>query len=301
MIFECWICKSKAFLKYRGTVSARDFFGAKNKYAIAEGGREEKLDVYACSACGLGFSPLDGVTGEDVKAFYTDQPVDSQYVQEEAGRRKSFQKVLQRIEELRLQRGNILDYGAAAGIFLDEARKAGWKIYGTEPGAGAREYAEKNFGISLLEDRELAELPDEFFDVVTLFDVIEHVADPAETVRMLARKLKKGGLLVMTTPRFESLTRKILGTRWYFMFPAHLWYFTRDALGRMLRESGFGNAQFRVHVFHFSFSYLLKRFSSLFLPAVSRTSGVISGKKDSFRIIVPVCFGEEWEVYARKE
>lgn len=68
------------------------------------------------------------------------------------------------------------------------------------------------------------------FDVVLALDVIEHLVDPAAALRELAARLAPGGLLVLTTPRWDSLAARLFRGRWRAIFPAHLFYFTARSL-----------------------------------------------------------------------
>ena len=78
------------------------------------------------------------------------------------------------------------------------------------------------------------------FDVVTMFEVIEHLRDPAGVLRVVWRLLRDGGLLYLTTPNYDSLSRYLLGSSWRIILPReHLFYFTAASLGPLLRMSGY--------------------------------------------------------------
>jgi SAM-dependent methyltransferase len=84
------------------------------------------------------------------------------------------------------------------------------------------------------------------FDVVTTFEVLEHMADPRREVRSIARVLRPGGVLYATTPNFSSLTRRLLGPRYRVIdYPEHLGYFRRSTLDRLLCEAGFTRIDLR--------------------------------------------------------
>lgn len=287
----CPLCGDAARLLYRGTIDPRIFFNSRKEYVIAEGSGREKLDVYQCRRCGLGFSPHDMAVRE-LRDFYAGQSKDDEYLLEEQGRRKAFRRVLRRIGGMIPEKGKILDYGSGPAFFLDEARKDGWEIYGVEASWWAREYAKKHFGIALMTDDDFEKLPDGFFDAVTMFDVIEHVVSPADTLRHISKKLKSGGMIILTTPRFESLTRKVLKQRWYFMFPAHLWYFTKRSLVNLFRGAGMEPKIFYWHTFYFSPRYYLVRL----FPFADR----VFGRMLRNLFLIPHSLGEEWEAYIKK-
>ena len=84
-------------------------------------------------------------------------------------------------------------------------------------------------------------------DVIVLFDVIEHLPDPRETLALCHRHLNPGGIIVITTGDFGSMVAKLAGVRWRLMTPPqHLWYFTRESMARLgqslgLRLDSFGH------------------------------------------------------------
>ena len=76
-------------------------------------------------------------------------------------------------------------------------------------------------------------------DVVTLFDVIEHLPQPQDVLALACRQLKPGGVIVLTTGDFASLAARVMGAKWRLMTPPqHLWFFTRDSVRRMASALG---------------------------------------------------------------
>lgn len=288
---RCTICDTESVLLYGGTVDPRSFFVREQAYAITEFSTHERLDVWQCRKCGLGFSPND-LSQEEVSFFYAHQPIDKEYCMEEEGRRKTFKNILKRIETYCPARGTLLDIGSGPGFFLDEAQRRGWKVNGCESSEEARSYCKKNFGVESIQYEDIESLPNNVYNVITMFDVIEHVKSPQDFLRSISKKLVAGGLVVLITPRFESLTRKILKKKWYFIFPAHLWYFTSVSLSQLLANTYFEIVSSRLHVFHFSVRYYLLRLSA-FVPFFSR---IAVGSA-----ILPYSLGEELEVYAKKK
>ena len=76
-------------------------------------------------------------------------------------------------------------------------------------------------------------------DVITMFDVIEHLPQPRESLALCVRYLKPGGVIVITTGDFGSLAARWAGTKWRLMTPPqHLWFFTQESLRRMATTLG---------------------------------------------------------------
>lgn len=157
---------------------------------------------------------------------------------------KRYHVILDRFERLRLP-GRLLDVGCGAGHFLVVAESRGWRATGLEvSGSGVEILAElkreRGWGFEILgEDLLKADLPASSFTAVTLFEVLEHLADPVANLEKIHRLLEPGGLLYLTTPNFDSLPRYALGGRWRAITPEHLCLFTPAALRRCLQASGF--------------------------------------------------------------
>lgn len=139
------------------------------------------------------------------------------------------------------QSGALLDIGCATGLFLDGMRRRGnWELLGLEPSAPAAEAA-RRLGLRVITGTlEETDFPTGHFDVVTLWDVIEHLHDPAGALRRIARILKPGGILVIRTPNFDSWEARLFGRYWAGLEPPrHLFVFTPQTLGAMLAQAGF--------------------------------------------------------------
>lgn len=135
--------------------------------------------------------------------------------------------------------GNFLDVGAAFGGLLREA-SARYSVYGIEPSDYSGSEARKIFGervhIGTLADHPFE---DGFFSAITMIEVIEHLADPADAIRECHRLLRDGGVLVVQTANMAGLQARLRGERYAYFMPGHLSYFTRRNLTDLLVRSGF--------------------------------------------------------------
>ena len=195
----------------------------------------ERAHLVRCRSCGMTFAgqiPTD----EELSRQYADyghEWIDSQLT------RLRYRALLDSFERYRVT-GRLLDIGCGAGYFLEEASAAGWEIHGTEYGDRA---------VAICREKGLAVeqapiLPETFeqasFDVITAFEVFEHVRDPRREAAMVAQWLRPGGLLYCTTPNFNAASRKVLRSSWNVIeYPEHLCYFTPRTLRSWLRRSGF--------------------------------------------------------------
>lgn len=134
-----------------------------------------------------------------------------------------------------------LEVGCSAGIALATAAAEGWESHGVEVSAGAAAAARQRPGVRSVHAGTVleAEFPSGGVDVVTLFDVIEHIDPPLPTLRRIYDLLADGGLILLVTPDGDSPSARLLGARWPHLFPEHVVCFSRDALVGLLVEVGF--------------------------------------------------------------
>jgi 2-polyprenyl-3-methyl-5-hydroxy-6-metoxy-1,4-benzoquinol methylase len=137
--------------------------------------------------------------------------------------------------------GTLLDVGCATGNFLSLVKQRGWEIWGVEFNPHAAATAARRLNAEVLPgDLVDLHLPREYFDVVTLFHVIEHALDPRRTVRKIREVLKRKARLVLETPDFGSKSERKMGAKWPHVKPReHLYYFNEQSLRKLLREEGF--------------------------------------------------------------
>lgn len=139
------------------------------------------------------------------------------------------------------QTGNFLDVGCGNGHLLDVAKKEGWKTFGTEFTDTAVAIC-RSKGISMQQGVLNADAyPAGSFDVITFIEVLEHINNPHDELRKFHKLLRPGGILYITTPNFNSLTRLTLKERWHAIeYPEHLCYYTARTLNKLLEDENFG-------------------------------------------------------------
>jgi len=203
-----------------------------------------------CRRCGLGWldpQPSDATLAAVYTDDYFTKPIDPgglSYLENRAGLERFFDGRLRRIERL-IRPGRVLDVGAGLGYFLHAAARRGWRGVGLETSAFAAEYARREFGLDVRRRTlDEAALDEGAFDLVVMRDVLEHTRDPRATLRLAHRLLRPGGLLALSMPNFASLNARLGGACWrHLRLPQHLFHFTPEALGRLLRECGLAIAE----------------------------------------------------------
>lgn len=151
----------------------------------------------------------------------------------------------------RLKRGGkLLDVGCATGTFLLGMRAhPGWDLHGVEVSPHAAAIA-RSEGLTVAEGTlEQAAFPDGHFDAVTLWDVFEHLHDPAATLAELHRILRPDGVLVMRVPNLDSWDARLFGRNWAGLdAPRHTYVFGLQSLRSLLERAGFTGLEMACNI-----------------------------------------------------
>ena len=212
-----------------------------------------RIDPYSLSRCGrcqhvyvsegLAADSLDQAYGKeyyDGSAAQTGAGYDD-YLRNADARTRGFEDRLRQIEQRVSGRGRLLDYGCAVGLFVKVAAEAGWDATGYERSAWAADYGRTTYGLNILTGDGTDPLPfKQKFDVVTMWDVLEHLEKPQDVIASMAHWLKPGGLLALNTVNISSVGARMAGARWRHLAPPHhLQYFSRESLTWLLKKHGF--------------------------------------------------------------
>ena len=202
------------------------------------------VPIIKCSSCGL---MRQGWVSESVKRsrIFVDYAggmnrFKKQKAEKEAAQQSDFLKIADVLQTFLPNKGKVLEIGCAMGTTLIGFREHGWQVTGVEPEVWCAEIARKRFGLEVISSPfQEAGLPKELFDAVLLLHVIEHVCDPLQALRDIRELVRPGGYLVLETPRYDTLTFRVLRGRERSVIPDHLHYFTRESMLDMCREAGF--------------------------------------------------------------
>lgn len=239
-------------------------------------------------------------SGEDLLEAYT-AVEDETYVMERQGRELTFHKHLQELEK-RTGPANgrsLLDVGAYIGVFVEVAAAAGWDAWGVEPSEWAAAEAQKRNLNVIFGTLDAPEVTERQFDVVTMWDVIEHVDDPSAELAKAFRLLRPGGWLVVHTMDINSLVARLLGPRWPWLMDMHLHYFSQRTLAQMLEKSGYQIIWSGPHGRYLRLNYLASRVGGFNQYLGHLASKVVNGLRLG-GIVVPINFRDLFTVYARR-
>lgn len=199
-----------------------------------------------CRQCGLVYLNPQ-LTGAALRDAYNDEDVRAFFFRElllPFGEQAQKQEYEQRVRDLKKltnrKTPRLLDIGCAAGNFLQIAQGQGFDGEGLELNSHYVEYIREHRHLKVAA-RRLDEMSYEdcSFDIVTLWDVLEHVPQPFELLKEIVRILRPAGILALTTINHRCINEKILGSRWrYYQPPDHVCSFTPKVLSSMIRDAG---------------------------------------------------------------
>lgn len=243
--------------------------------------------LFCCPDCGLMQTEFSEAYEDFVKRFYskgyfTGDPrygAFAHYEEDKQCIQRNTRQVLRQILKFK-QSGRLLDVGCAMGFFTEQARKAGFDAYGFDPSEYAVQRAKKRLDGRIKRGTiSSVTYPPGSFDVITMFDVFEHLSDPVADIKRLGTFLKDDGILVIATGNTGSLAAKILRRHWtFFIPPQHLFFFNRTTMMTALDRAGFAPRKwFRVgkwlslgYVTHLAHAAADYPFAGFFLDLIER-------------------------------
>jgi 2-polyprenyl-3-methyl-5-hydroxy-6-metoxy-1,4-benzoquinol methylase len=215
--------------------------------------RKAGYDLVECTGCGLAFIANQPDAAGIAALYDTADTYHAALLDPSHGDFRRMRRIAR--QHLRFLRRSVprpaglrlLDVGCSTGLFLSEARRAGFSVHGAELSGNSARFAREHFGLDVhAGDWRKAGHADHSFDVITLFDVIEHLADPLAELTALRRLLKPGGLLLQSTPDidglFPRLSYRLAHRLDYWPHPEpphHLYQFSGRTLSALTSKAGF--------------------------------------------------------------
>lgn len=256
-------------------------------------------DIVECPSCGLLFraqlpsrAELEAIYDE---SYFSSAAGDTKgqgyldYVGEGGLHRIAARRRLERLEQA-IEPGRLLDVGAAAGFFVDEAGSRGWEACGIDISPAMVRWGHEELGVELsVGDLQDLEPSPGRFDVVTMWDYLEHSRDPAADVARAGSLLRPGGLLALSTGDVATLVARLCGIRWHLLTPRHHnFFFSSRTISDLLVRNGFdvrssghpGNA--------YSIAYLAHKLRTLVDIQPVRAVSALSERPFLSRLTVPI-------------
>jgi len=214
--------------------------------------------IERCLDCGMVYAnpqPED----TDFMTAYRDVE-DPDYLEQSRGRELTYARVLVELDRFVKPPGKLLDIGCYTGVFLKIAAETGWNVEGIEPSEWAA-CITRRAGPWTVHNCALqeAKLTPASFDIISLWDVIEHLPRPCDALRSCAEILRPGGILALGTHLLDSLAPRLMGTKYPFLMDMHPVHFTHQTISRALVQAGFEVLAITPHRRIVMLAYLLER------------------------------------------
>jgi 2-polyprenyl-3-methyl-5-hydroxy-6-metoxy-1,4-benzoquinol methylase len=269
-------------------------------FRCTSSGYGKHYTIVKCQNCGLIYANPHHQANVILHNY--EEVVDKLYLEEREGRVLTFRRNLHPLEKLIPpdRSRKLLDVGCYIGVFLEIAQERGWEAWGVEPSHWAVREARRR-GLRVLEGTlDNVHLAEESFDVITMWDVIEHLPDPMRELRESYRLLKKGGLICIHTMNIESPLARLMGHRWPWLMEMHLYYFSPRTLSAMLKKAGFTVVKMLNQGRFVRLGYLATRiepYSPLLAKQIGKLITVLGLKNKA----VPINLGDLFTTLARRD
>jgi SAM-dependent methyltransferase len=161
------------------------------------------------------------------------------YLRDSRKRMRGFNQRLADLERYVSRPGRLLDFGCAVGLFVRVAQDRGWQAIGYDRSEWAAAYGRDKLGVTLY-GGEMPRFEEQSFDLVTMWDCIEHLNEPRHVLEQLRRCLRPGGILAVNTVNSSSFGARLAGSAWrHIAPPLHIHLFSAGSLSRLVSDVGF--------------------------------------------------------------
>jgi SAM-dependent methyltransferase len=224
----------------------------------------EKRKVFYCKQCKLGFLDHNKLDPKSLKQFYKNEyrtkfkpklsaPSDPAELFEIYS---NFQgDRINKVRNIAKKDMKLLEIGCSAGMFLFHIKKYVKEVVGIDYDTRSAEFAAKKCGCRVFDkDIEETGLKKESFDIICMFQSLEHIDNPLDFVKRISRYLRPGGILCVEVPNLHDVLAygySLPGHFNFYFHSAHLWYFTEKSLLSLMRKSGFKGKVFFTQDYNF--------------------------------------------------
>jgi 2-polyprenyl-3-methyl-5-hydroxy-6-metoxy-1,4-benzoquinol methylase len=209
---------------------------------------KEDFNLFKCSTCDFVFTQ-DHPGEQDIGKYYESDDYISHDDKAKGFsnriyllvRDKMLNKKRKIVERATALKGaNLLDIGSGTGYFAGTMKKAGWKVTGIEPNKKASDYGAARFSLEMVRPEQISELPDNSFNCITMWHVLEHFQEPFKYAIEIKRLLKPDGLCIAALPNNNSFDSAYYGILWAaYDVPRHLWHFNPSTFKLFSEKAGF--------------------------------------------------------------
>ena len=225
-----------------------------------------KPKLFKCRKCKLIFSEIAKNIFENKKYVENLTDVeDKDYIQEINFKTKYFKQLFNKISSHLNANSAVLEIGLYYGVLGNIVKRHVKKYIGLELSTHACQYAKKNYNLDFISETIKSFSKNNYqFDVIIMADVIEHFDNPFETMSLIEKNLKPGGILIFTTFNMDSIFPKLMGKKYHWIMPYHLYYFSNFTLKNLCNKYNFEIFKIKNDTRLVSYNYLIYKLGLIF-------------------------------------
>lgn len=249
---------------------------------------QEHFKIRECKECGLLFT-TPRPNKNEIGRYYKSE----EYYSHQENKKGFIPKVYEKVKSINLKnkykmttegkvKGNALDIGCGVGDFLHTMEQHDWECTGVEPSEEAKAIAKKRIKAQVLSSEEQNNLPDNSFDIITMWHVLEHVDALRWQIQQLYRLCKPGGRIVIALPNYKSYDGQYYKAEWAaYDVPRHLNHFNKETLIKIFAENQLKHVKTEKLVWDaYYISYMSEKYRKHNLPLLrGAIRGLISNCK----------------------
>lgn len=206
---------------------------------------KEDFRIYECTDCGLLYTE-PRPSKEKIGDYYKSE----EYYSHQENKSGFIPKLYEMVKSINLKNkykmatagkteGKLLDIGCGVGDFIHTVEQKGWQCIGVEPSEDAKKIARTRIKAKIIKSEELEQLPNESFDVITMWHVLEHIDDLKWQIGQLQRLIKKNGRVVIAVPNYKSYDGQYYKELWAaYDVPRHLNHFNKATITKIFASVG---------------------------------------------------------------
>lgn len=264
----CFLCDYQGEMQIKSSVENRNIFKCPNcsvQFMHPQTSEEELNQIYS---------------NENYPTCSFDKGFENEIIKM---KRKTFNNILNKVISY-CKGGNILDIGCSSGILLEEAKLLGFNPYGIEISEYASSIAKKRIGEDKIYNGSLENAPfkKNYFNLITMIDIIEHVRNPIDALLKAREYLNitinsnGGGYIMMTVPNTNSFTHNIMGKKWTQYKFEHLFYFNKKNIEILANKTGFKIIYFKSALKTMTLKYMRDQFNVYKLFPITQLLNIIN-------------------------
>jgi 2-polyprenyl-3-methyl-5-hydroxy-6-metoxy-1,4-benzoquinol methylase len=267
-VVKCPVCQNDKYRVIKDATYPEDLTEDQLRKSYSSSSDKILMDqLVTCSSCELIY--INPQLRDDIIIGGYQDAIDPTFITQNNARIKTFSNSLDWIIEIlgisRAEDFSVLDVGCAGGAFPMAAHSKGFSVVGIEPSKWLSQKARETYGLDIrtgtLSEQNFEKNK---FDIISLWDVIEHLTNPKDVLFQINDLLRNGGTLVINYPNYSSLARKIFRQKWPFFLSVHLIYFTPKTIKLLLKQSGFEVIKEKSYWQKLELGYAMNRAGSYF-------------------------------------